>query len=315
MALPEPPLIAVVGPTGSGKSDLALDIAGRFGGEIVNFDSVQLYRYMDIGSAKTPPEERRGIPHHLIDTLDPDEHFTAGDYARVARATAHEIASRGRVPVFVGGTGFYLRAFLHGLFQGPARDVALRERLASRKPGSLHRLLDRFDPAAAARIHPNDSNKLIRALEVCIVARRPMTELFLEQASSPLEGFRVWIIGLEPDRAVLAGRIGERSARMFERGLVDEVRRILAMGFDPRSKALQSIGYREAISVLEERLSFREAVEGTSTATRQYAKRQRTWFRRERGVVWFPGFGDQREVIQEVVHHLEVGINFSLAAD
>lgn len=315
MAPPEPPLIAVVGPTGSGKSDLALDIAERFGGEIVNFDSVQLYRYMDIGSAKTPLEERRGIPHHLIDILNPDEHFTAGDYSKAARRAAHEIASRGRVPVFVGGTGFYLRAFLHGLFEGPARNVALRERLASRKPGALHRLLGRFDPGAAARIHPNDTNKLIRALEVCIGARRPMTELFSEQASPPLEGFRVWIVGLEPGRTELAGRIGERSARMFEGGLIDEVRRILALGFNPRSKALQSIGYREAISHLEGRLSLKEAVEGTTIATRQYAKRQRTWFRREQGVVWFPGFGHQKDVIREVVHHLEVGINFSLAAD
>ena len=308
---PQPPLIAVVGPTGSGKSDLALAIAQAFNGEIVNCDSVQLYRYLNIGAAKTPVWERRGIPHHLIDLLDPDEHFTAGDYARVARRAVREIADRGRVPVVAGGTGFYLRAFLHGLFEGPSRDTALRERLASRKTGSLHRLLQRFDPAASARIHPNDTNKLIRALEVCLVARRPMTDLFVSNASRPLEGFRVHMIGLDPDRDELARRIAERCISMFERGLVDEVKRILEMGFDPSSKALQSIGYREAILYLGGKLDLSEAIDRTQSATRQYAKRQRTWFRRESGVQWFRGFGSDAEVVDRVVHHLQVDIRFS----
>ena len=311
MTASEPPLIAVVGPTGSGKSDLALQIAETFNGEIVNCDSVQLYRYMDIGSAKTPPGQRRGIPHHLIDILDPDEHFTAGDYARIARRAACDIASRGRVPVLAGGTGFYLRAFLHGLFEGPARDPALRHRLASRKPGSLHRLLQRFDAAAAARIHPNDTNKLIRALEVCIVSRQPMTELFSANASPPLRGFRVRILGLDPDRVELARRIDERCVSMFEAGLLDEVRRILAMGFDAASKALQSIGYREAVLHHCGKLSYAEAVETMQAATRQYAKRQRTWFRREADVLWLRGFGTEKEISEVAIHHLQVDIKFS----
>ena len=310
MADSDPPLIAVVGPTGSGKSDLALALAEVFNGEIVNCDSVQLYRYMDIGSAKTPMEERRGIPHHLIDILNPDEHFTAGDYARASRRIVSEIAARGRVPIVAGGTGFYLRAFLHGLFQGPQRDEDLRQRLASRRPGSLHRVLVRLDPAAAARIHPNDTNKLIRALEVCLIERRPMTELFSDKASQKLQGFRVSIAGLDPDRAELTNRIATRCARMFERGLVDEVRRILAIGFDPASKALLSIGYREACLHLQGEISFAEALEKTQIATRQYAKRQRTWFRREAGVQWFRGFGTEKEVIAGAVHHLQVDINF-----
>jgi tRNA dimethylallyltransferase len=307
----ELPLIAVVGPTGSGKSELALTLAERFNGEIVNCDSVQLYRYMDIGTAKTPVAERRGIPHHLIDILNPDEHFTAGDYARAARAVLHEVAARGRVPVVAGGTGFYLRALLHGLFQGPARDVALRERLAKRTPGSLHRLLSRFDPTAATRIHPNDTKKLIRAVEVCVVARQPMTELFSTHASPPLSGFRVQTLGLDPGREELANRINARCLAMFERGLADEVRSILDRGFSARSKALQSIGYREACLCLEGKLSLAEAIKSAQTATRQYAKRQRTWFRREQGIKWLAGFGDEEKVLESSIHHLQVDIKFS----
>ena len=172
------PAIVVVGPTGSGKSDLALSLAESVNGEIVNCDSVQLYRYMDIGTAKVPTDQRRGIPHHLIDVLNPDEVFTAGEYERIGRATMRDIATRRRVPVIVGGTGFYLRALLQGLFEGPSRNDTLRARLASRKPGSLHRLLTRFDPGAAARIHANDTNKLIRALEVRILTRQPITSLY-----------------------------------------------------------------------------------------------------------------------------------------
>jgi tRNA dimethylallyltransferase len=305
------PLIAVVGPTGSGKSDLALTIADRFNGEIVNCDSVQLYRYMDIGTAKTPPADRRGIPHHLIDVLNPDEHYTAGDYARAARDLVQQIASRGRVPVVAGGTGFYLRALLYGLSEGPARDVALRERLARRTPSSLHRLLSRFDPDSAARIHPNDGQKLIRALEVCLLAKQPMTELFRSNTSRPLEGFRVLKVGTNPARDALAERIGVRTQRMFDGGLIEEARHILGLGYSRDAKALQSIGYREALLFLEGQITLTDAVEQATIATRQYAKRQRTWFRREPNVFWLEGFGAEKKVQEQAVHHLQVDIEFS----
>ena len=306
MAVPGTPAfaVAVIGPTGSGKSDLALDLAGWLGGEIVNCDSVQLYRYLDIGTAKTPPEHRRGIRHHLVDILNPDEVFTAGDYQRLGRATLADVASRGRVPVVVGGTGFYLRALLDGLVAGPSRVGALRERLALRGAGSLHRLLTRFDPDAAARIHPNDTQKLIRALEVRLATGKPLSALH-QQAPEPLDGFRVLKIGLDPPRDALAERIDERCARMFADGIVNEVRQILAMGYPPESKALESIGYRESLQVIRGVIEEAEALELTRAATRQYAKRQRTWFRREADVHWIHDFGHQPETVEAAKRHVE----------
>jgi tRNA dimethylallyltransferase len=299
------PLIVVVGPTGSGKSDLALRLAERYRGEIVNCDSVQLYRFLDIGAAKTPVHERRGIPHHLIDILNPDEHFTAGDYSRVARPILFEIASRGRVPMVVGGTGFYLRALLHGLFHGPSRDQALRQRLARRSGDRLHRILSRFDPVAAKRIHSNDVNKLIRALEVCLLAKRPLTEMFATAASEPLVGFGIIKLGLDPPRDELNRRLDERCVRMFEGGILDEVRRLLSAGFRVDSKALMSIGYRESVLHLQGFLDLKEAVERVRLVTRQYAKRQRTWFRREPEVLWLKGFGSSGDIIEAAIRHID----------
>jgi tRNA dimethylallyltransferase len=294
----EPDLIVIAGPTGSGKSDLGILLAQQFNGEIVNCDSVQLYRYMDIGTAKTPVSERRGIPHHLIDILNPDEVFTAGDYQRLGRTVLKEIAGRGRVPVVVGGTGFYLRALISGLFRGPGRDESLRARLSARNPGSLHRLLTRFDPESARRIHANDTQKLIRALEVCLLSRVPVSTLHA-QSEEPLLGFRILRIGLDPPRQELTERIHERCERMFQAGLVDEVKRILAMGFPAESKALESIGYRESLLHIRGELTVQQAITATQIATRQYAKRQRTWFRREPSFNWLRQFGNQPQTFEE----------------
>jgi tRNA dimethylallyltransferase len=290
----QPPLVAVGGPTGSGKTALALEIAIAFGGEIVNCDSVQVYRHFDLGTAKLPPAERRGIPHHLLDILDPDEIFTAGEYSRLARAAIEDISSRGRVPVVAGGTGFYLRALLDGLFEGPSRDEALRERLAdreTRRPGSLHRLLNRFDRHTAARIHPNDLPKTTRALEVCLLTRRPVSDLYREGRDA-LRGYRVLKIGLMPDRDALYQSLDARCAAMFEGGLIEEVQRILALGFPASCKPFESHGYKQVIQLLNGELTPKEALFYAQRNTRNYAKRQMTWFRREEGVKWFKGFAD-----------------------
>ena len=288
------PLVAVAGPTGSGKSDLALALAHRFDGEIVNCDSLQVYRHFDIGTAKLPAAERRGVPHHLIDILNPDELFTAGEYARRARAAVQDIARRGKLPILAGGTGFYLRALLDGLFAGPSRDPSLRDRLSrreARRPGSLHRLLTRFDRATAQKIHPHDVPKVTRALEVCLLTRRPASELFREGRAA-LAGFRTLKLGLLPDREALYARLDQRCAAMFAGGLVEEVQRILDLGYAPQSKPFESHGYKQALQCIRGELNLREAIFYAQRNTRQYAKRQLTWFRREVGLVWLKGFAD-----------------------
>lgn len=293
----ERPLVAVVGPTGSGKSALALAIAKTFGGEVVNCDSLQVYRHFDIGTAKLALEDRRGIPHYLLDVANPDQLFTAGEYARLARAAIADISARGRLPVVAGGTGFYLRALIDGLFEGPMRDQTLRDRLASRearRPGSLHRLLRRFDSEAASKIHANDVPKVMRALEVCLVTRRPVSEMYRE-GRDVLRGYRTLKIGLSPDRDVLYQSLEARCAAMFENGLIDEVKGILAMGYAAACKPFESHGYKQALQLLNGELRREEAVFYAQRNTRNYAKRQMTWFRKEAGMVWLKGFGDAVE--------------------
>ncbi len=295
-------LVVVAGPTASGKSDLALELAQRFHGEIVNCDSVQLYRGLNIGAAKTPIERRRGVPHHLLDVFDPAELATAGDYSSRARLVLREIATRGALPIVVGGTGFYLRALLEGLAEGPSRNEPLRARLArmeTGRAGRLHRLLHRLDAEAARRIHARDLNKLIRALEICILSRRPASHLFRD-GSTPLEGFRVLKFVLEPDRKRLHERIEARARQIFAAGLVDEVRELIDRGVSMDAKPFESIGYREALEVLRARMSLEQAVEATTIATRQYAKRQITWFRREAGATLVHGFGDDPSIIDKL---------------
>jgi tRNA dimethylallyltransferase len=295
------PLIVVAGPTGSGKSELALTIAERFQGEILNCDSVQVYRYFDIGTAKTPVEERRGVPHHLIDALNPDETFTAGEFSRVGRRLLEEISSRGHLPVVAGGTGFYVRALIDGLAPGPERDDALRLRLADRerrRPQSLHRILTRFDVRTAARIHANDVAKVMRALEICLKERRPAADVF-DAGRDSLEGFRALKVGLFPEREALYSRLEARLDQMFAVGLMDEVSAILSKGFPESSKPFESIGYKQALQATKGEISPRDALFYARRDTRRYAKRQMTWFRREPGLQILRGFGDDREIQRE----------------
>ncbi len=293
----------MVGPTASGKSTLAIVLALRWGGEIVNCDSVQIYRGFDVGTGKVPPGERHGIQHHLLDVADPEQAFTAGDYRQEAMRVIAGIRERGNLPIVVGGTGLYLRALLMGLFEGPQRSEVLRERLrrlaARRQREFLHRMLARLDPKAAARIHPRDTPKIIRALEVRLVARQPISAMH-ERGRRGLQGFRVLEVGLCPDRRRLAERINLRVEQMFAAGLLEEVRGILSRSSAERIKPLGALGYRQASAVLNEEMTLEEAIRQTQTATRQYAKRQMTWFRREADVEWFAGFGDDPVIQQRV---------------
>jgi len=304
------PLIVIAGPTGSGKSELALQVAERFQGEIVNCDSLQIYRGFDIGTAKLRPEDRRGIPHHLIDVLEPGELFTAGEYARLGRAVLREIAGRRRVPVIAGGTGFYLRALLEGLSPGPARDQDLRNSLLKRerkRPGALHRLLTRLDRAAAARIHPNDVNKTLRALELRLLRHAPAAT---QDRPERLSGFETWKIGLDPPREALYGRLDQRLRHMFQQGLEDEVRGLRNRGVSPSAKPFESLGYKEMLLYLTDRLDRDQAIEAAQTATRHYAKRQLTWFRRERDIRWFDGFGNDPSIAERVCSFLGSVISY-----
>ena len=297
------PLIAVVGPTGSGKSLLALALAQTIGGEIVSCDSIQVYRQLNIGSAKLLPDERLGVPHHLIDVIDLHEELTAGAYARLARQAIASISARGRIPVVVGGTGFYLRALLDGLSPAPTRNEKMRDRLASvgrGRPAALHRLLTLRDPVAAARIHANDHQKLIRALELSLGTGQRASE-WQELPRDSLPGVTTLKLGLAPDRHLLRDSIDRRTERMFESGLLEETSGILARGFSPEAKPLQSLGYKQAVAVLQNALTLNEAVRETQIRTRQYSKRQMTWFRADKEVHWLPGFGSDPQIQKQAL--------------
>jgi tRNA dimethylallyltransferase len=304
----DPLLVVVLGPTASGKTALSLVLAERFHREIINCDSVALYRDFEIGTAKPSAEERERAPHHLLDVADPTHHVTAGEYARQARGVLAEIKARERLPIVVGGTGLYLRALLDGLFAGPERSEDLRDRLRerakSRELGYLHRILKRLDPAAASKIHANDTPKLIRAIEVCLGSRRQMTDMWKE-GRDPLRGFRILRLGLNPDREPLYARINERARRMFDAGLVEETERLLAK-YGETAWPLGSLGYRQAVQLLRGCLTRYAAITAAQQAHRNYAKRQMTWFRREPDVTWLSGFGDEAD-IQEQAKSLVAG--------
>ncbi|MBY0374994.1 MAG: tRNA (adenosine(37)-N6)-dimethylallyltransferase MiaA [Bryobacteraceae bacterium] len=301
------PAVAVVGPTGAGKSELAVRLALACDGEVVNCDSLQFYRGMDIGTAKIAEGDRRGVPHHLFDFLEPEEVFTAGEYARRGGEVMREIAERGKLPVLCGGAGFYLQSLLMGLFAGPIRDEVLRKKLSEReqrRPGMLHRYLRRRDAEAAQRIHGNDVNKLIRAVEVCMQEKRSLTELHEERPRQGLEGFRVLKLGLNPVRELLYARIDQRTRKMFEEGLLEEVRGLLAKGHREDAKAFESVGYRQAIAHLAGKIDFEQAVSDTAQRTRNYAKRQGTWFRRDAEIAWLEGFGGEEAVFTSALQQV-----------
>lgn len=272
-------------------------MALEFGGEVVNCDSLQFYRGLDIGTAKLPVTERAGVPHHLLDFLRPDEVFTAGAYAKLARPLLAEITKRGRLPVVCGGSGFYLRALLDGLFEGPSGDLILRERLAKielRRPGRLHRCLQKLDPLSATRIAAADVNKLIRAVEVCLLEKRALSDVQAERGRTALTGFRSLLLGLDPPRAALYSKINSRVEQMFAHGLLDEVQTLFATGYDAGTKAFEAVGYRQAAQHLAGEMDLATAIADTQQRTRNYAKRQWTWFRRDPRVQWMSGFGTDR---------------------
>ena len=302
------PLVAIVGPTASGKSALGVKLAERLGGEVVACDSTQLYRGFDIGTAKPSTSDRRGIAHHLIDVLGPRDDATAGGYRQLALQILEDLRKRKRLPVFTVGTGLYLRALLEGLADVPQRSEKLRERLRAsareHPPGHLHRVLKRLDPDAAKKIALADKQKLIRAVEVCILARKPISEVH-RMGRVPLEGWRVLKIGLMPPREKLNERIHARTDSMLEQGWMREVERLFQSGLSADSKPFDFIGYRELRAVLRGVITLEEARGAIQQATRRYAKRQITWFHKEPGVRWFSGFGDDAGVQADVLESLQ----------
>ena len=302
------PRVAIIGPTASGKSALGVKLAERLGGEVVACDSTQLYRGFDIGTAKPTLAERCGIPHHLIDVLGPKDDATAGGYRQLALRILGDLRHRGRLPVFTVGTGLYLRALLEGLADVPQRSEELRERLRAsveeHPPGHLHRVLKRLDRVAAGKIAPADEQKLIRAVEVCLLARKPISEVH-RTGRVPLEGWRILKVGLMPPREKLNERIHTRTDAMLEHGWMREVQALLDSGLSEDAKPFDFIGYRELRAVLRGGVTLQEAREAIQQATRRYAKRQLTWFRKESGVRWFSGFGDDAEVETAIFEWLQ----------
>lgn len=297
------PIPAVVGPTASGKSTLGIALALEFDGEIINLDSIQVYRNLYLATAKVPQEERRGVPHHLIDISEPTETFTAGRYARLASRAIREIESRGCMPLLVGGTGFYLRALVTPFFESPDTDAKLRERLMRLRdrhgPERLHRMLERLDPPAAQGISPRNWSRTMRALEVYFQVGNRISELKTTRPEPPEFASRVRVIALDPPRQELYERINNRAEQMFEHGLVEEVESLIAQGVPADAKAFQAHGYRRVVEFLKGERTREDALNQMKLDTRHYAKRQLTWWRAWPGVKWIDRFGDDPEAAVE----------------
>jgi tRNA dimethylallyltransferase len=303
-------LVAILGPTAAGKTDLGADVAVRLGAEIVSVDSRQVYRRLDIGTAKPSPETRARVAHHLLDVVEPDEPFDAAAYARLGRDAIAEIAGRGRPVVLCGGSGLYFRALTEGLFAGPPPDPEVRRELdaelARRGAAALHAELRHLDPRAAERIAPRDAVRIRRALEVLRLTGVPISE-WQERHAFADRLYEIMVFVLSPPVAMLDRRIAERAAAMWHGGLVEETRQVLASGVAETCKPLAAIGYREARAYLSGALAPDEAIAAITLATRQYAKRQRTWFRRLEGARWLEGSDSRDVVVAEVERFLATG--------
>src|SRR5579862_763699 len=325
------PLIVILGPTASGKSALAIELAKRLNGEILVCDSTQVYRHFDIGTAKVSPRDQQGIPHHLVDLVEPNEVFTAGDYRRHALLALDDLRRRSKLPILAAGTGLYLRALLEGLADAPTRSEELRDRLRrsakQHGPVHLHKILARLDPASATRIAPRDTQKIIRAIEMRILAGKPVAEIFSASRAESreevrehvaaretprdgvqdearralrangLKGYAITKIGLAPPRPALYARIDARVNEMLAAGWLDEVRALVSSGIPVDAKPFQFIGYSDVRAHLEGRIPLAAAVANIQQSTRRFAKRQLTWFRREPDVHWLASFGDADETI------------------
>jgi tRNA dimethylallyltransferase len=304
----ERPIVAVVGPTASGKSDLGIALALRLDGEIINCDSVQVYKEIEIATAKVPPHERRGVPHHLLDFVPPERDYTAADWARDALGRIDEIEARGRTALLVGGTGFYLRALREPFFEAPPTDADLRRRLVRlrgrRGPKHLHRLLQRLDPERAAHLAPRDWSRVQRALEMRLQTGEKLSARLSRRPAPPPQAARLRVFVLDPPREELYRRIDRRAEAHFRAGLVEEVRGLLERGVPAEGSALGAHGYRRAVEYLRGERTLESAVEQTRLDVRHYAKRQRTWFRRETGAEWVEGFGEDPSVQEEVARRL-----------
>ncbi len=300
---------AIVGPTASGKSELGIKLALALDGEIINLDSVQVYRRIQIATAKVPVSERRSVPHHLIDIAEPTENFTAGDYARLASDMIRDVESRGRMPILVGGTGFYLRALIDPLFEGPKTDLKLRERLIEkaerRGREHLHRLLNRIDPPSADRLKPRDLSRVMRAIEVYFQTGRRLSEAQPQRPPPPDFAARVRVIALSPPRDALYALINRRAERMFESGLVEEVESLIRAGVPPGAKAFQAHGYRRVVEHLLGARTREDALNQMKLDTRHYAKRQLSWWRGWTGVKWIYRFGNDPDAFTEAVEYLK----------
>ena len=305
------PVIAIVGPTASGKSTVAIETALRLNGEIINCDSVQVYQEIKIATAKVPLEERKGVPHHLIDVIPPQLNYTAGDWARDATREIEAIENRGRIPLLVGGTGFYLRALRQPFFSSPDTNQLLRRRINNirKRRGAEHiyRLLKRLDPRSANEFFPRDWPRVQRAVEVYLQTGRSIVDQKTDRPDAPEIALRLRILALNPPRAELYNRIDARTEEHFQAGLVDEVRELLARGVPAESNALGAHGYRRAVEYLQGKRDLTSAIAQTKLDIRHYAKRQLTWFRHEPGVEWINGFGEEKAVLDSIIEKLEVG--------